>query len=549
MQTKGLRFLVFAALITAFVSCGEDTPPEKTVGSITIVVTEENTPETLTGVSIQLFSDEDPSVTPADRTDNSGRCTFSNIPLGSYHMNLSKPGYESREGLNLRINGGDNPNKELTLKRITTVLTVAPTSLDFGDNASVVQKAFSMVNPNYWDLEWSVQNTSVAWIVSVCDKEGKSYGTIKYNQEVAMSVTIDRSKLPVGNNESTIVILSDYGRAELKVKATGTPDPSVHMASVSSIGFENAYLTGKVLEVGVPPYKECGFVVSDKPEPTLSGALKKITIPSSSSSEFNSKVDGLSPKTQYYVRAFILNDNVTVYSSNELNFTTKTPENPVISTLTPTNVYENGATIRGYVQSIGNPAFTKKGFVISSTTNTPTVDDNEGGWTITGSQTGEYALSIKGLTENRTYYIRTFAITPYATVYYNVVSFIPKKPYVVIGSLAVHVEDEYDYEYGESSMSHASANRVCNNLVLGSYDDWRLPTAAELKIIYAHRNEIGGFSSAKYWTSTKNKDEGNYEGGAWDEGYVAIDFATGEVKYNNPYVSYSYKVRAVRSLQ
>ena len=72
---------------------------------------------------------------------------------------------------------------------------------------------------------------------------------------------------------------------------------------------------------------------------------------------------------------------------------------------------------------------------------------------------------------------------------------------------------------------------------------------AELKIIYAHRNEIGGFSSAKYWTSTKNKDEGNYEGGAWDEGYVAIDFATGEVKYNNPYVSYSYKVRAVRSLQ
>lgn len=553
MQAKGLSYLVFAALITAFVSCGEDTPPEKTVGSITIVVTEENTPETLTGVSIQLFNDEDPSVTPADRTDNSGRCTFSNIPLGSYHMNLSKPGYESREGLTLRINGGDNPNKELTLKRITTELTVAPSVLDFGDNASVVQKAFSLVNPNYIDLEWSVQNTDVKWIISVCDKNGRNYGTIKYNEEVAMSVTIDRSKLTVGNNESTIVILSDYGRAELKVKAVGTPDPSVYMSSVSSIGFEDALLTGKIVEEGVPPYKNRGFVVNDKTGPSVNDNLQYYTFPASSSSEFTQKIKDLKPNNKYYVRAFAINEKGTFYS-NELEFTTKKPEQPSIGTVVPDDIYEKGATLNGLIGKLGNPAFTKVGFVISPDNNEPTIENGTSYIAIGASSIGAFEQEISGLTNNKTYYVRAYAVTPYETVYFNVLQFSTRVPYISIGTLAVRLDDEDFIEYDSSSkenvwvfkMSHYDANKACNDLVLGSYDDWRLPTLAELRIMYDHRNEIGGFSSDLYWSSTKNKDEGNYDG-AYPDGYVCIDFATGNLKYGNSAAGLTHRVRAVRT--
>ena len=75
------RALLLALVISTmiFSGCEGDLPPEKTVGNITFIITEDNTPQTLSGVSIQLFSDDDPSVTPSDRTDASGRCTFSNI--------------------------------------------------------------------------------------------------------------------------------------------------------------------------------------------------------------------------------------------------------------------------------------------------------------------------------------------------------------------------------------------------------------------------------------------------------------------------------------
>ena len=219
MNIRTLYFYASTAFLLLLYGCGGDTPPEKTVGSITFVITEENTPETLSGVSVQLFSDDDPSVTPADRTDNSGRCTFSNIPVGTYRLNLSKPGYESKEGLSQRINGGDNPNKEISLRRVTTELTVSPSVLDFGDNESVIQKSFGLTNPNYMDLSWAVVDADVPWIVSVCDMNGNRKGTLKYNQEIAISVTIDRKQLSGGDNESTIVILSDFGRAELKIKA------------------------------------------------------------------------------------------------------------------------------------------------------------------------------------------------------------------------------------------------------------------------------------------------------------------------------------------
>ena len=247
-----ILFVVLAIFSLVFVSCEGDIPPVKTTGNITFVITEENTPQTLSGVSIQLFSDDDPSVTPADRTDNSGRCTFSNIPVGTYKMNLSKPGYESKEGLTLKVNGGENPYKEISLKRATTTLTVAPDLLDFGDNESVVQKVVSLVNPNYEDLTWAILDTDVPWIVSVCDKDGKKSGTIKYNQEVAMSVTIDRDALASGNNESTIVILSDYGRAELHVTAVGADRrfPITEITEVIDEDLQTATFKGKVLSVG-----------------------------------------------------------------------------------------------------------------------------------------------------------------------------------------------------------------------------------------------------------------------------------------------------------
>ena len=44
---------------------------------------------------------------------------------------------------------------------------------------------------------------------------------------------------------------------------------------------------------------------------------------------------------------------------------------------------------------------------------------------------------------------------------------------------------------------------ACNNLTYGGYSDWILPAKEVLNTMFIHKNEIGGFSSAWYWSSTE----------------------------------------------
>lgn len=423
MKNRAL-LLTLVIFTMIFSGCEGDLPPEKTVGNITFIITEENTPQTLSGVSIQLFSDDDPSVTPSDRTDASGRCTFSNIPTGSYHLNLSKPGYESKEGLTLRINGGDNPYKEISLKRATTVLTVAPDVLDFGYNESVIQKAFSLVNPNYQDLTWAVLDTDVDWIVSVCDKDGKKSGTIKYNQEVAMSVTIDRNALVAGNNESTIVILSDYGRAELHVTAVGADRrlPVTEITDVTDVDIQTAVFKGKVLSVGAPEYEERGFVYSTSSiaEDATDGFTK---IPSEMSSDntFYVEVNGLNKGTTYYVRAYGKNSLGLKLSSTFKTFTTIAARTSVnTQSVTQIDVVNGRAQFNGTITEIGSPVYSEKGFCYN-TSGEPTITNTK--YTVSGTSGGDYYYSCAGLATNTTYYVRAYAIQKDKVYYGTSVAF------------------------------------------------------------------------------------------------------------------------------
>ena len=77
----------------------------------------------------------------------------------------------------------------------------------------------------------------------------------------------------------------------------------------------------------------------------------------------------------------------------------------------------------------------------------------------------------------------------------------------------------------------------CENYNGGGYSDWRMPTKAELNLIYKnlHQSNIGGFASAWYWAYAENTTNS-----AWNQNFV------------NGYQNYGYKyyagrVRAVRA--
>ncbi|MDR1811081.1 MAG: carboxypeptidase regulatory-like domain-containing protein [Prevotella sp.] len=104
--------------------------------------------------------------------------------------------------------------------------------------------------------------------------------------------------------------------------------------------------------------------------------------------------------------------------------------------------------------------------------------------------------------------------------------------YIVIGDLYVQTKD-----ISNAVISWSSANRLCENSILGGYDDWRLPTIDELATIYTKKDAIGGFVPDRYfgyWSST------GYSFGS----HFYLFFLNGEESFSNG----SGYARAVRSL-
>ena len=83
------------------------------------------------------------------------------------------------------------------------------------------------------------------------------------------------------------------------------------------------------------------------------------------------------------------------------------------------------------------------------------------------------------------------------------------------------------------------AAKVCDELVVDSYEDWYLPSIEELMLMQRelYVQGFGGFKAAEYWSSTQN-----FSLGAWK-----VDFTTGEKGNNVNKANTGIRVRAIRS--
>ncbi len=277
---------------------------------------------------------------------------------------------------------------------------------------------------------------------------------------------------------------------------------------------------------------EAGFVYATNNNPQNGGTKVKCKIDEikevNSAYKLSTTISNLPYGTTYYFQAYATTEYGTAYGEI-LSFSIS--GNPAVSTLDVSNITKTTATLNGRIDYEGNPAYTERGFVYSKLFPRPTVEDASDATTkiSVSGRSEDFSANVSSLTENTLYYVRAYATNVDGTVYGEVKTFRPgQQDYVIIDNLMVQTKD-----LGKSNWS--SAKQMCMNSRIGGYSDWRLPTLAELSILYANKEEIGGFTSEGYWSSTEGYDWAYY-----------INFSTGN--HGTPYKSSQYYVRAVRTI-
>ena len=134
-------------------------------------------------------------------------------------------------------------------------------------------------------------------------------------------------------------------------------------------------------------------------------------------SSFVSQLEGLTPGTSYYVRAYATNSAGTGYGDVRM-FQTEN-DIPAVNTDEVTEITLNTALCGGEISFDGGAEVTARG-VCWSTAENPTIADSI---TTEGTGTGSFVSQLEGLTPGTSYYVRAYATNSVGTGYGDVLMF------------------------------------------------------------------------------------------------------------------------------
>jgi len=192
------------------------------------------------------------------------------------------------------------------------------------------------------------------------------------------------------------------------------PERIVRMAGVSvmNINRNSAYAKGTFLDVaGEEVVFQHGFCWSTFPNPTRTSYAislgEKIA-----KGDFFGTLSGLEAETRYYVRAYAVTSEKTIYSE-QTSFITQQAVVPSVMTNSVSGITETSAKSGGNVSSDGGTEVTARG-VCWDTIPHPTLSDY---YTADDSGTGSFVSTMTGLSSKTTYYVRAYASNKKGTAY------------------------------------------------------------------------------------------------------------------------------------
>lgn len=201
---------------------------------------------------------------------------------------------------------------------------------------------------------------------------------------------------------------------------SNAPDPAkiIQVATIDPTSIEQrvSLSGGTISFIGVSTHLNAfGVCWSKTPKPTIADHK---TIDSLFPDHFSSLMNGLTPNTTYYVRAYATIDAGTVYG-NELSFHSLPIALPTVNQSNVDWVTQTTAQANYAISSDGGADITSRGICWSTNPN-PTI---AGSKTNDGSGTGDFSDQLNGLTQNTIYYTRPYATNSLGTAYGNELRF------------------------------------------------------------------------------------------------------------------------------
>ena len=185
--------------------------------------------------------------------------------------------------------------------------------------------------------------------------------------------------------------------------------------NVTGITINAATTGGNITSSGGADITARGVCWSTSRNPVVSGSH---TSDATGTGSFSSSLTGLTPNTQYYVRAYATNSVGTAYG-NEVSFTTSEIVVPTLTTTAASAILLTTATSGGNITNDGGASVTARGVCFATTAN----PDITSAITSDGTGTGVFVSSLTGLTAATTYYVRAYATNSAGTAYGDEITF------------------------------------------------------------------------------------------------------------------------------
>ena len=217
---KFLTLLTIAlSLVIINHSCKPKEEEELEPGSIYGVVTDKATGEPVKTAGVELQPLGLKTVTGSE-----GQFEFNELEAGDYKLFVTKTGYVELVSNTIVVKSAQTAKGDVQIEKLPAALKVVDdkgeeiSELDFGNQYDDVSRMFSIFNDGTEVLNYEIVKTA-SWITSLSVTEG----TLQPGATKPVVVNIDRDKLAVGDNMTTINVTSNNGSKQLSIHAEKLP--------------------------------------------------------------------------------------------------------------------------------------------------------------------------------------------------------------------------------------------------------------------------------------------------------------------------------------